>query len=51
MLVGDASRARQAIGWRYELPFESLVREMVERDLERMRSAPEELLHIGVEAS
>lgn len=36
-LLGDASKARQQLGWRYHLPFESLVREMVEHDLERLK--------------
>ncbi|MBI3010538.1 MAG: hypothetical protein HYY57_06125, partial [Candidatus Omnitrophica bacterium] len=36
-LVGDASLARQKLGWSYDIPFESLVQEMVEHDLERIR--------------
>jgi GDPmannose 4,6-dehydratase len=33
-LLGDASKARSKLGWRPETSFESLVREMVEADLE-----------------
>jgi GDPmannose 4,6-dehydratase len=32
-LVGDASKARQRLGWRYEVGFDALVAEMVEADL------------------
>ncbi|MEZ5401794.1 MAG: GDP-mannose 4,6-dehydratase [Bryobacteraceae bacterium] len=32
ILLGDASKARQVLGWRNEIGFESLVREMVEAD-------------------
>jgi GDPmannose 4,6-dehydratase len=34
-LVGDATRAREQLGWAPTTSFEALVREMVERDLER----------------
>jgi len=37
LLVGDASRARRELGWRPEVPFDELVREMVEADLARER--------------
>jgi GDPmannose 4,6-dehydratase len=33
VLVGDASRARAALGWEPQYPFASIVREMVEADL------------------
>ena len=36
-LVGDASRARQKLGWRPEISFERMVREMVEADIARLR--------------
>jgi GDPmannose 4,6-dehydratase len=36
-LLGDASKARQKLGWKPETPFASLVREMVEADLESAR--------------
>ncbi|PIQ84456.1 MAG: GDP-mannose 4,6-dehydratase [Candidatus Omnitrophica bacterium CG11_big_fil_rev_8_21_14_0_20_63_9] len=39
-LLGDASCASQKLGWQYNVPFESLVREMVERDLERLKGMP-----------
>ena len=36
-LIGDASRARQKLGWRPEISFERMVREMVEADVQRLR--------------
>jgi GDPmannose 4,6-dehydratase len=36
-LEGDASKARQVLGWQPEISFEELVRSMVERDLELAR--------------
>jgi GDPmannose 4,6-dehydratase len=36
-LIGDASRARQKLGWKPEISFERMVREMVEADVERLR--------------
>jgi GDPmannose 4,6-dehydratase len=36
-LVGDATRARQKLGWRPEISFERMVREMVEADVARLR--------------
>ncbi|MEQ9257837.1 MAG: GDP-mannose 4,6-dehydratase [Roseovarius sp.] len=36
-LLGDASKAHQKLGWQPETPFEELVREMVESDLEEAR--------------
>ena len=36
-LEGDASKARQVLGWQPETSFEELVRSMVERDLELAR--------------
>src|SRR5216683_187461 len=36
-LQGDASKARQALGWQAEISFEELVRSMVEHDLELAR--------------
>jgi GDPmannose 4,6-dehydratase len=36
-LVGDASKARERLGWRPTVDFESLVRLLVEADLERLR--------------
>jgi GDPmannose 4,6-dehydratase len=32
-LVGDASKARQRLGWRHEVDFSALVKEMVAADL------------------
>ena len=36
-LIGDASRAREKLGWRLEISFEQMVREMVEADVARRR--------------
>ena len=36
VLVGDASRAREVLGWRPEIAFEQLVAEMVEADVARL---------------
>src|SRR5690606_19275145 len=33
-LLGDASKARQKLGWRPETSFESMIQEMIEHDLE-----------------
>jgi GDPmannose 4,6-dehydratase len=33
ILRGDATKARTKLGWNYEIPFEALVKEMVETDL------------------
>jgi GDPmannose 4,6-dehydratase len=37
-LVGDATQARARLGWRRELDFEALVRQLVDADLERLRT-------------
>ena len=36
LLIGDASKARNVLGWEPRSPFESLVREMVEADLKAL---------------
>ncbi|OAI41718.1 GDP-mannose 4,6 dehydratase [Planctomycetaceae bacterium SCGC AG-212-D15] len=36
-LLGDASKARRALGWQPEVDFKAMVRMMVEADLERVR--------------
>jgi GDPmannose 4,6-dehydratase len=33
-LLGDCTKATRALGWKYSLPFQELVREMVESDLQ-----------------
>jgi GDPmannose 4,6-dehydratase len=38
LLVGDASKARERLGWQPAVDFEGLVRMMVDADLERLRS-------------
>ncbi len=40
LLIGDASKAHQQLGWRHETSVRELVREMVDADLEIMRNAP-----------
>ncbi len=39
-LIGDASKAQAALGWKPEVDFERLVRMMVDADLERLSRAP-----------
>jgi GDPmannose 4,6-dehydratase len=36
LLLGDASKARQKLGWDYHLRFDDLVREMVESDCQAL---------------
>ena len=36
-LLGDATKAREKLGWRHATDFDTLVREMVEHDLEAIR--------------
>lgn len=40
LLIGDATKAREKLGWQAEMPVRELVREMVEADLALMRDAP-----------
>jgi len=40
-LVGDASKAREELGWAPSVDFEGLVHLLVDADLERLRSEPE----------
>jgi GDPmannose 4,6-dehydratase len=44
LLVGDASRARDELGWEARVGFNELVRMMVEADLERLRPAQRQLV-------
>jgi GDPmannose 4,6-dehydratase len=37
-LVGDATKAREKLGWEPEVPFDELIRMMVDSDLERLKS-------------
>jgi GDPmannose 4,6-dehydratase len=39
LLIGDATKARQALGWRPHVDFAGLVRMMVEADVERLRGS------------
>ena len=41
LLVGDASKARQRLGWRHKITFDALVKEMVEADLVAVRREKE----------
>ena len=36
LLIGDAGKARQRLGWRPRVGFHDLIRRMVESDLERL---------------
>jgi GDPmannose 4,6-dehydratase len=38
LLIGDASKARQKLGWHHKVSFAQLVEEMVEADLKAVRS-------------
>ena len=38
-LLGDASKARQKLGWTYRVAFKDLVEEMVDADLSRLKGA------------
>jgi len=40
LLLGDASKAHQKLGWRHETDVRELAREMVQADLKVMQSAP-----------
>ncbi len=40
LLIGDATKAREKLGWSHQITVRQLVREMVEADLVTMRSAP-----------
>jgi GDPmannose 4,6-dehydratase len=37
LLIGDAGKARQLLGWKPEVTFEDLIREMVDADLAALR--------------
>ena len=37
-LIGDASKARRVLGWEPTVDFESLVRMMVDADLEALKA-------------
>jgi GDPmannose 4,6-dehydratase len=39
-LIGDASKARKVLGWKPSVPFDGLVRMMVDADLSRLELAP-----------
>ena len=39
LLIGDATKARETLGWRPHVDFASLVRMMVEADVERLRGS------------
>jgi GDPmannose 4,6-dehydratase len=40
LLIGDPSKAQKRLGWKHEIGLEALIAEMVDSDLEVMRSAP-----------
>ena len=39
LLLGDCTKAKEKLGWQYTMPFEALVREMVDADLGYHKSA------------
>ncbi len=39
LLIGDPGKARQTLGWRHRVSFDSLVEEMVDHDISKMREA------------
>ena len=39
LLIGDPAKAHQKLGWRHETSVRDLAREMVQADLEVMRTA------------
>ena len=45
LLLGDARKARQRLGWRHKTSFQSLVREMVEADLVSVRQGAGRRVH------
>ncbi|MBZ0215385.1 MAG: GDP-mannose 4,6-dehydratase, partial [Fimbriimonadaceae bacterium] len=46
VLIGDATKARNRLGWTHRVGFEQLVAEMVSADIERIRKAlPDEISH------
>ena len=40
MLLGDSSKARKALGWKPEIDLETMIKEMLDADLERLRREP-----------
>ena len=47
LLLGDASKARQKLGWEPKVTFKELVRIMVEADLEDARRAAHDALYVS----
>ena len=39
LLIGDASKAKAALGWEPKVSFEDLVRMMVDADIERLKAS------------
>lgn len=40
VLLGDSSKARKALGWKPEIDLETMIKEMLDADLERLRREP-----------
>jgi GDPmannose 4,6-dehydratase len=51
LLLGDASKARRALGWEPKVDFKELVRRMVDNDLELARQELATNKHVGVPAN
>lgn len=50
-LIGDATKARQILGWQPEYDFEQLVRDMVHKDLALLNIERSDLKHAAVHSS
>jgi len=42
ILLGDAAKARAKLGWKPEIALDTLIKEMVEADIERVKRGAEE---------
>ena len=40
VLLGDSSKARKALGWKPEIDLETMIKEMLDADLERLHREP-----------
>jgi GDPmannose 4,6-dehydratase len=38
ILLGDATKAKNKLGWEYKRPFENLIHEMVDNDLKILKN-------------
>jgi GDPmannose 4,6-dehydratase len=47
-LIGDATKAREVLGWKPTVDFKGLIEMMVDADLERLASTPRSPIHVPV---